>query len=173
MAQKYFSEQFDDENVLMVFNKHPLVMRKEIIIASIILLLGTVPGLIRPTYGVFFTGLGVGFALAAITMFYGWIKWHFSVYIVTDQRLIQMNHQGLWKHSVVDIGLDKIQAISYEVSGLTQAVLGSGTIVIQTYIGELVIHNVYHPKKVQKRLSQILRDLGYNTSIPTPLEREQ
>jgi hypothetical protein len=173
MAQKYFKEQFDDEEVLLVFNKHPFVMRREILIASALLLLGTVPGLIKPTYGVFFTGLGVGFVLSALTMFYGWIKWHFSVYVVTDQRFIQVNHQGLWKHSIVDIGLDKIQAISYEVSGFTQAILGSGTIVIQTYIGELVIHNVHHPKKIQKRLSHILRDLGYNASMPAPVEKEQ
>jgi hypothetical protein len=173
MAKKYFSEQFDNEDVLLVFNKHPFVMRREIIIASVFLLLGTVPGLIKPTYGVFFSGLAAGFAVAALIMFYGWINWHFSVYVVTNQRFIQVTHKGLWKHSIVDIGLDKIQAISYEVSGFTQALLGSGTIVIQTYIGELVIHNVHHPKKIQKQLSQILRDLGYNTNIPAPVESEQ
>jgi hypothetical protein len=173
MAQKYFPEQFDDEKVLLVFNKHPFVMRREIIIASVLLLLSVIPGLIKPTYGVFFGGLGVGFVLAALVMFYGWMNWHFSVYVVTDQRFIQATHKGLWKHSIVDLGLDKIQAISYDISGFTQALLGSGTIVIQTYIGELVIHNVHHPKKIQTQLSHILRDLGLNNNVPSVIEEAE
>lgn len=173
MAEKYFKEQFDDEKVLLVFNKHPIVMRRQLLIAAIVLLLGVIPALIKPTYLVFFVGLSIGFVLAALVMFYGWISWHFSVYIVTDQRFIQVMRKGLWKHSIVDLGLDKIQAISYEVSGFTQALLGSGTIVIQTYIGELVIHNVHHPKNIQKQLSQILRDLGYNTNVPSVIESEK
>jgi hypothetical protein len=28
MAQKYFADQFEDEEVLFVFRKHPIVMRK-------------------------------------------------------------------------------------------------------------------------------------------------
>jgi uncharacterized membrane protein YdbT with pleckstrin-like domain len=173
MAKKYFSEQFDNEEVLLVFNKHPLVMRRELVIASFALLLGVVPGLVKPTYVVFFGGLAIGFVLASLIMFYAWMNWYFSVYIVTDQRLIQVTHHGLWKHSNVDIGLDKIQAISYEVSGFQQALLGSGTIVIQTYIGELVINNVHHPKKIQKRLSQIQRDLGFNTTVPSVIESDE
>jgi len=173
MVEKYFPEQFDNEKVMLVFNKHPFVMRREIIIASVILLLSTIPGLIKPTYAIFFSGLAVGFVLAALVMFYGWMNWHFSVYVVTDQRFIQITHHGLWKHSIVDLGLDKIQAISYDVSGFTQALLGSGTIVIQTYIGELVIHNIHHPKKIQKQLSQILRDLGFNSNVPSVIESEK
>ena len=36
---RYFKEQFDDEEVLLVFRKHPVVMRKGLILASIGLLL--------------------------------------------------------------------------------------------------------------------------------------
>ena len=58
--------------------------------------------------------------------------------------------KGLWKHSVVDIGLDKIQTISYEINGLQETLLGFGTIVIQTYVGELVIHDVHQAKPYPK-----------------------
>ena len=166
MAQKYFSDQFDDEEMLLLFRKHPIVMRKAIIIASVMLLLGTLPALIKPTFVVFFGGLGIGFLLCFAVMFYAWIGWNFSVYIVTNQRLIQISQKGLWKRSVIDIGLDKIQTISYEVSGLQETLLGFGTIVIQTYVGELVIHDVHHPKHIQKRMSHILRELGISTTPP-------
>ncbi len=166
MAIKYFDDQFDDEEMLMLFRKHPIVMRKAIVFASLALLIGTLPALIKPTYMFFFGGLAIGFALAFIIMFYSWIGWHFSVFIITNQRLIQVTQKGLWTRSVVDIGLDKIQTVSYEVRGVQETLLGFGTIVVQTYVGELVIHDVHHPKTIQKRMSEILRDLGFTSSAP-------
>ena len=165
--KKYFSDQFDDEAMLLMFRKHPVVMRKEILIASVLLLLGVIPALIVPTYAVFFGGLGLGFTLSFLVMFYAWIGWHFTVYIVTDQRLMKINQKGLWKRSVVDIGLDKIQTVSYEIKGLQETLFGFGTIVIQTYVGELVIHDVHHPRQIQKKLSHILRELDINFSSPS------
>lgn len=160
--KKYFSDQFDDETMLLMFRKHPVVMRKEILIASVVLLLGVIPALVVPTYAVFFGGLGSGFLVSFLIMFYAWIGWHFTVYIVTDQRLMQINQKGLWKRSVVDIGLDKIQTVSYEIKGLQETLFGFGTIVIQTYVGELVIHDVHHPRQIQKKVSHILRELDVN-----------
>jgi len=170
MAHKYFSDQFDDEEMLLLFRKHPIVMRKEIVIASVLLLLGAIPALIDPTFFVFFGGLAIGFLLCFVVMFYGWIGWYFSVYIITDQRFIQISQKGLWKRSVVDIGLDKIQTISYEIGGIQEALLGFGTIVIQTYVGELVIHEVHHPQKIQKLMSHILREQGFTGTVPSVLE---
>lgn len=66
----------------------------------------------------------------------------------------------------IDIGLDKIQTISYEINGFQESLLGFGTIVIQTYVGELVIHDVHHPKHIQKHMSHILRDLGITAGSP-------
>jgi len=166
MAHKYFSDQFEDEKMLLLFRKHPIVMRRELVIASVLLLLGVVPALIKPTFLVFFGGLGIGLLFSTLIMFYAWIGWYFSVYIITDKRLIQMSQKGLWKRSLVDIGLDKIQTISYEVNGLQASLLGFGTIVIQTYVGELVIRDVHRPKYIQKRMSHILRELGYHANAP-------
>ncbi len=172
MAIKYFSDQFDDEEMLYLFRKHPVVMRKAIVIASVALLLGTIPALVKPTFEVFFGGLGLGFLLAFLIMFYSWIGWNFSVFIITNVRLIQVTQKGLWTRSVVDIGLDKIQTVSYEVRGLQETLLGFGTIVIQTYVGELVIHDVHHPKKIQKRMTEILRELGFSNSAPGAVSQE-
>jgi hypothetical protein len=172
MAIKYFNDQFDDEEVLLLFRKHPVVMRKAIVVASVALLLGTLPALIKPTFEVFFGGLGLGFLLAFLIMFYSWISWNFSVFIVTNIRLIQVTQKGLWTRSVVDIGLDKIQTISFEIHGMQETLLGFGTIVVQTYVGELVIHDVHHPKKIQKRMSEILRELGFSNAAPGAVSQD-
>lgn len=165
-AVKYFPDQFDDEEVLMVFRKHPVVMRKGLVLFSIGPLLGVIPAAIWPTLGftVFFGGLAGGLLLGILLFFPGWIAWYYSVFIVTDQRFIQITQKGLFHRSVVDIGLNQIQMVSYEIAGFQETLLGFGTIIMQTFMGELVIHDLHHPAKIQKKLLHILREQGINAT---------
>jgi hypothetical protein len=50
--------------------------------------------------------------------------------------------------------------VNYEVAGLQETLLGFGTIMMQTYMGELLIHDVHHPAHIQKKMLKILRDKG-------------
>ena len=161
---RYFKEQFEDEEVLIVFRKHPITMRKGLILASLGLLAGMIPALIKPTYGWFFGGLGLGFLLATLLMFPWWVRWYFSVYIMTDKRFIQQT-RSLLQVNVVDISLEQIQMINYQIVGLEQTLLHYGTIIVQTYVGDLVIHEVHHPEKIQKQMVHALRDLGIHASV--------
>lgn len=164
MADKYFEDQFDDEEVLFVFRKHPIVMRRGLILAMLTILLGTVPALFNPQYSVYFIGLACGLVVGFLLFLPSWIGWWFSVFIVTDQRLIQITQKGLFHRSVVDMGLAQIQMVNYQVAGLTQTVLGFGTIMMQTFVGDLVIHDIHHPADIQKKLLDVLRKQGVTTS---------
>jgi hypothetical protein len=164
---RYFKEQFDDEEVLLVFRKHPVVMRRGLVYGSIAILLGTVPSLIKPEFSWFFIGLGGGFVLSAIVFFPFWLSWYYSVYIVTNQRLIQITQKGMFHRSMVALGLNQIQMVNYEIGGLQETLLGFGTINIQTFVGSLTIHEVHHPAKIQKEILEILREEGIDaTSSP-------
>lgn len=169
---KYFEDQFDDEEVLFVFRKHPIVMRKGFIISMLLWLVGPVIMLILtfinpespPSIPLFFASLAGSIALGIVALTPSWINWNFSVYIVTDQRFIQITQKGLFARSVVDIALNQIQMINYEITGIQETLLGFGTIRIQTYVGELVIHDVHHPANTAKKLQLVLRDLGVTTT---------
>lgn len=160
MAIKYFADQFDDEEVLYVFHRHPVVMRKGLVLAMFGPLLGIIPAAVKPElgFGFFFGGLAAGIVFGILCFLPSWINWHFSVFIVTNQRFIQITQKGLFSRSVADIGLSQIQSINYEVIGLQETLLGFGTIKMQTYVGDLTIHDVHHPGKIQKKISTILRD---------------
>lgn len=160
MPDKYFEDQFDDETVLFVFRKHPIVMRRGLIIAMAAILLGVTPSLFKPEYSVYLIGLACGLVVGVILMLPQWIGWWFSVFIVTDQRLIQITQRGLFHRSVIDMRLNQIQMINYEVAGLQQTLLGFGTIIMQTYVGDLVIHDIHHPARIQKKLLEVLRTEG-------------
>ena len=172
-AAKYFEDQLDDEEVLFVFRKHPIVMRKGLIISMVAIMLGTVPSLIKPEYSYLFGGLAIGFLLAIILYIPSWITWFYSVFIVTDQRLIQITQKGFWNRSVVDIGLPQIQMVNYEISGFQETLLGFGTIMMQTFVGDLVIHEVHKPAKIQQKILGILREKGVLTNSPPMVQSEE
>lgn len=177
---KYFKEQFEDEETLLVFRKHPIIMRKGLIFASLTLLIGPVYTLILtyanknnpPSVNFFFLSLLLSFALAIIVIFPWWVRWYFSVYIMTDKRFIQQT-RSLLQVNVVDIGLEQIQMINYQIVGLEQTMLRFGTIVVQTYVGDLVINEVHHPEKVQKNMVHILRDLGIHHTMRPGTDKDR
>jgi hypothetical protein len=171
--KKHFEDQLDDEEVLYMFRKHPIVMRRGLIIGLLALLMSVVPSLFVPEYSVLFGGLALGFVLCFLIILPAWITWHFSVYIVTDKRLLQISQKGLWSKSVVDIALNQIQMVNYQVSGFNETVLGFGTIMMQTFVGDLVIHEVHHPEKIQRKILGILRDKGIVLNSPPQFVGDQ
>lgn len=78
--------------------------------------------------------------------------WYYTIYIVTDQRLRQVTQRGFFGKDVVELGLSKIQSISYNVPGFSGEILGFGTIVVQTYVGDLTINKVEHPEETYNKL---------------------
>jgi hypothetical protein len=177
--KKHFKEQFDGEETLLVFRKHPIVMRKGLILAAFGMLVGPLYTLILtyfdksspPTIAFFFGSMIASFILSLILIFPWWVRWYFSVYIMTNKRFIQQT-RSLLQVNVVDIGLDQIQMINYQIAGLEETVLHFGTIVVQTYVGDLVIKQVHHPEKVQAEMVHILRDLGIHHTTRTPQHEE-
>jgi uncharacterized membrane protein YdbT with pleckstrin-like domain len=164
---KYFPDQFDDEEVLYVFRHHPIVMRKGLVFGMFGPLVGIIPAAVKPELGFvyFFGGLAAGCLLGLLVFLPSWIAWNFSVFIITDQRFIQIAQKGLFHRSVADIGLKQIQSINYDIAGLQETLLGFGTIKMQTYVGDLVIKDVHHPNKIQKKFMTIMRAEGITAGI--------
>lgn len=179
--KKLFKGQYDDEEVLMVFRKHPVVMRKGLILFMVAILLGTIPSFIKPEFSYLYGGLAIGFLLGLILIFPSWVYWYFSVYIVTDKRLVQISQKGFFHRKVVDLAINQIQMVNFEVKGIQETLLGFGTIMIQTFVGDLVIHDVHKPEHIQHELLEILRERGIaihsdgmpNSAFPDNINNEE
>ncbi len=169
MAKTEFNGQFPDEKVLLVFKRHPIVMRKGLIILMITILGGALIGLFTSrsaeTMGEFFTKffspVGYGFLIGSIALFYYWIGWYYSICVVTDQRFIQFTQKGIFKsRSVNDISLTRILSVNYEVKGMVETLLGFGTIIIQTLVGDFIISKVPKPAETQTHIVQAIKESG-------------
>lgn len=95
------------------------------------------------------------------------------MFLVTNQRFIQMKQKGLFNRSVSDIALKQIQSLNYRIAGIEQTALGFGTIVMQSYLGDIVVHEVHHPEKTVGELSQILRQYGELDEKPSYVQSEK
>ncbi len=172
-AKSTFRGQYEDEEVLYVFRKHPVVMRKGLIMFMLAVLLGTVPSFIKPEMSYFIGGLVGGFLLGIILMLPAWVYWYFSVYILTDQRFIQVTQKGFFNKKVIDLAINQIQMVNYEVVGVQETLLGFGTITVQTIVGNLVIHDVHKPAHVQHEVLGILRERGIAIHTGTNVDQEK
>jgi len=155
-AAKQFDDQRQGEEVLFFFRRHLIAMRK-----GFWLLLGpfaitSIPPLIWQTNLELFLLPIAGLVVGLILFSYHYIIWYFTVYIVTDQRIRQVTQHGFFGKDVVELNLSKIQNISYNIPGFSGEIFHFGTIVIQTIVGDLVIHKVEHPDKIYNALQDAL-----------------
>lgn len=157
MPNLVFDGQREGEVVQFVFRRHLLTAKKGFAFLVIMFIVGFLPLLIwrgNPQIFWFFIGM---LLIGIAGCLYSYLLWYFSVYIVTDQRIRQISQKGFFRKTVVDLGLDKIQSISYGVPGLIAGIFGYGTILIQTGVGDLVISEVKTPAKIYDKLQNVMK----------------
>lgn len=162
-AQPDFEGQRADERVLFVFRRHIIAMRKGFYLLLIPLALSAIPPLIWQEQLQLFLLPVAGLIIGLMLFSYHFIMWYFSVYLVTSQRLRQITQRGFFGKHVVDLRLSKIQNISYNIPGFSGEVFHYGTIVIQTFVGDLVINNVERPDKIYNKLQDAVSDAIENS----------
>lgn len=166
-SQNHTSSQFlgqhADERVLFTFHQHIIVMRKGFYAVLIFFLLGSVPFLIWQDNVQLLWGSLIGMAVGLLVMLHYWIDWRFSVFIVTNERIRQVTQKGLFNRTVIDLNLNKVQNISYNIPGITGSIFGFGTLALQTMVGNMVIEKAAHCEQVYNDLSDAVRAAGGQT----------
>lgn len=153
-----FPGQHPGEGVELVFRQHPVVMRKPLIYGLFFLLLCEMPIVFLPNsldlgFKIFLGGI----VLTLAYWFYHWMGWYYSIYILTDQRLIDITQTGFFNRSVREVGLNKVQSINYHIKGFQAAILKFGDITVQTFTGDWVMKSIHHPVDVHSRMMEITR----------------
>ena len=157
-ANEVFEGQHEGEEILFVFRRHIIAMRKGFYALLVPFVITSIPPLIwQQNLTLFLLPIG-GLLLGLIFFAYYFVMWYFTVYIVTSERIRQVTQKGLFGKDVVELRLAKIQNISYNIPGFTGEVFKFGTIVIQTFVGDLVIHKVEHPSEIYNKLQDAVHE---------------
>lgn len=158
MRKMIFDGQREGEEVQFVFRRHFLTAKSGLIFLILMIMIGVGLTLLWPNNMMIFETFLALILVGILGFLYSYMLWYFSIYIVTNQRIRQISQRGLFKKSVVDLGLDKIQSISYGVSGIRAGLMGYGTIVIQTAVGDLVISMVKNSEKIYNDLQNLINE---------------
>jgi hypothetical protein len=177
-VDKQFPGQHQGETVKLVFNQHPLVMRKALIIGLLAIVLGVLPLDFPQVYASdaisgFFIKVALGVPVIVFAAwFWRWVGWHYSVYIVTNERIVEIKQKGFFDRAVEEWQLDRVQNVNYHISGFQAVIFGFGDITIRTFIGDLIIPTVHHPLKIHEQLQLLVREGGGGMGgvvPPTPM----
>ena len=158
MKKMIFDGQREGEEVQFVFRRHFLTAKSGVIFLILMIMIGVGLTSLWPNNMMIFETFLALILVGILGFLYSYMLWYFSIYIVTNQRIRQISQRGLFKKSVVDLGLDKIQSISYGVSGIRAGLMGYGTIVIQTAVGDLVISMVKNSEKIYNDLQNLINE---------------
>lgn len=167
VSSKTFPGQHEGETVELVFHQHPLVMRRALIIGLGLVLVGVLIPFVqvtslhdlnptwKPLWGVL--------VIVVAYWFYAWIGWYYTVYIMTDMRLIEIKQHGFFNRKVSEYGLDKIQNINYHIRGLQAVIFQFGDIVAQTYVGDIIMKTIHKPVAIHSKMIEVVRRVNAST----------
>lgn len=100
------------------------------------------------------------YALTLTFVFEQFLMWFFSVNIITDERIIDIDFYGLLFKHVSVAQLDKIEDVNYFQKGVMGSIFNFGNVLIQTAaeITEFVFNNVPNPDRVVKVISELIQE---------------
>lgn len=100
------------------------------------------------------------YALILTFVFERFLMWFFSVNIVTDERVMDVDFYGLLFKHVSVAQLDRIEDVNYFQKGIMGALFNFGDVLIQTAaeITGFVFNKVPNPERVAKVLSELIAE---------------
>jgi len=156
-----FETRGSDEKIILFLRQHLVVNSKWIIVA---ILMVFAPIILR--YFPILSFLPGNFRFVAVLGWYlitmafvleNFISWFYNIYIVTNERIIDINFYDLVYKEVTDANIEKIQDITYRMGGVVKSVFGYGDVFIQTAaeISDFEFPSVPNPEHVAKILQEL------------------
>ncbi len=157
-----FETQERREKILLLLRRHLITQVGWVLVA--------IGGLIMPALLVplpvwdmvperfMLVGAVVWYLLVVGYVFESFLTWYFNVFIVTDERIIDIDFYSMLYKRISAAKIDQIQDVSFSQGGVFGAMLDYGTLDIQTAgkVNEFEISNVPHPRKVAMFMNEML-----------------
>lgn len=159
----HFETQHEKEQVLLVLRQHPILNIPWILLAIFLLL---APLFIFPFLPIATVFPGI-FSLFATLVWYllvtayiieSFLYWYFNIYIITDERIIDVDFYNLIYKEISEAKIERIEDVTATTAGFLGAIFDFGTISIQTAAEkrQFSFAAVPQPAKVTKFLNELI-----------------
>lgn len=161
----------DDEILLAFLRRHWFVMFLNAILFFVLMalpigiyalvpaqLLGWISG--TPWEGIIIMFFGAYYLMMWLFFFASLVDYYLDVWIVTSERIIDIQQISLFRHVVAEQRIVRVQDVTSSVQGIIPTFLNYGNVNIQTAgeIERFVFEQVPNPEKVKKIIFQAYED---------------
>ena len=152
-----FDNQRSDEKIILLRRRHPWVLTKTGLLILLIAIIVVISFFIWGASLISVTFLIMGGVLALYLFSTRWFVYANDIYILTNQRIINIDQGGFFTRRVSEAELDNIQNVTYEIKGPIKSFLNFGEIQIQTAGNSpgLLLKNIENPHFVQEKIVAI------------------
>ena len=165
-----FPGQHENEEVVLVARRHWMVLLPYFLHIALMCLLPIIfyvfivpyvlPAFLEEPYNrlfILFSVIYYGFVW--IIIFTVWADYYLDVWIVTNERIIDIEQIGFFNRVVSELDLKRIQDITSSVHGMIPTMFGFGHIHIQTAAeeGKFDLKSVPHPVTIRRRITKLYR----------------
>lgn len=164
-----FATQGEEEEIHLFLRRH-FITNVPWIVLSIFLII--IPALVFPLLGSFLPFLSNISAILGLilTLFYytiivgfilvSFINWYFNVYIVTNERVVDVDFINLLYREVSTTRLNLVQDVTTKTGGAIRAIFDYGDVFVQTAGTEVNFdfHAVPRPQEVARQIEKLMRE---------------
>ena len=178
----YIPHKQEKEKIILLLRRHPFIILTKIVGWATIAL---IPVIFYLFMGNLIGGLFSFELLQALTVlfmsiyylyiwlfaFHSFVDYYLDVWIVTDERIVNIEQKGLFARTVSEQKLYRIQDVTSELKGFFSTLLDYGTVYIQTAAEKerFIFKQVPAPYQVARKITKIVEQ---NKKFKRLMEKE-
>jgi uncharacterized membrane protein YdbT with pleckstrin-like domain len=111
-------------------------------------------------YPVLLMGLTVYYFSCAIFIFSAFLDYYLDMWVITNDRLLNVEQEGVFSRTISELDLYKIQDATSEVKGIVASLFGYGTVHIQTAgeVKRFEMEQVPNPHDIRKLIMDLAEE---------------
>jgi len=158
----FFESQDKAEVILLLLRKHPLTLTPQLLGAFLFAIFPLFLGRLGADAFFFgpyiFAGYILWYMLLVGYLLETFLVWFFHVFIITDERIIDVDFLSMIYKRETAAKIDNIEDVSSVVGGAIRSIFNFGTVNVQTAGAQAQIsfEDVPHPAKVKRLLNELL-----------------
>lgn len=157
-----FETQEREEKIVLLLRRHVVTNISWVLTALFLLFLPIVfifapaPEILPYRYQMIMFVMWYLFVIAFA--FENFLSWYYNVFIITDERIVDVDFHSLLYKEVSQAKIDNIEDVTFVMAGVVRAMFNYGTVFIQTAgeKREFDFNDVPHPDRVAKILNELI-----------------
>lgn len=158
-----------NEEIILALHRHWILIIGELILISILLfapLFGaffafkTINEYLKDYYYLFWFLFSIYFLIVYLIFFIKWMDYYLDMWVMTNEKIIYIEHEGVFKRTVSEFLIKNVQDVTMEVPGIIPSLLKYGNLLVQT-AGEknFLINQVPDPEKAKNIILEYSKKL--------------